>query len=138
MNIIASINEMQTTARSLKREGKTITFVPTMGFLHEGHASLLREGRKRGDILVLSLFVNPIQFGRNEDLDRYPRDAERDCRIGRQMWSGHCPSRLMRRGCIPVDSKPPSLLVSCQSRYAEQAVRDILTVSRQWLPNYST
>lgn len=81
MNIITSINEMQTTARSLKGEGKTIAFVPTMGFLHEGHASLLREGRKRGDILVLSLFVNPIQFGQNEDLDRYPRDAERDCRI---------------------------------------------------------
>jgi len=81
MKIITSINEMQTTVRSFKQEGKTIAFVPTMGFLHEGHASLLREGRKRGDILVLSLFVNPIQFGKNEDLDRYPRDAERDGRI---------------------------------------------------------
>lgn len=81
MNIITSIDKMQTTARSLKRQGKTIAFVPTMGFLHEGHASLLREGRKRGDILVLSLFVNPIQFGKNEDLDRYPRDAERDCHL---------------------------------------------------------
>jgi pantoate--beta-alanine ligase len=79
MKIITSIEEMQTAARSLKREGKTIAFVPTMGFLHEGHASLLREGRKRGDILVLSLFVNPIQFGQNEDLDSYPRDAKQDC-----------------------------------------------------------
>lgn len=78
MNVIATINDMQATARSLKQQGKSIAFVPTMGFLHEGHASLLREGRARGDILVLSLFVNPIQFGRNEDLDRYPRDLERD------------------------------------------------------------
>jgi pantoate--beta-alanine ligase len=52
-----------------------------MGYLHEGHASLLREGRKRGDVLVLSIFVNPIQFGKNEDLDRYPRDLEHDCQL---------------------------------------------------------
>ena len=81
MKIITSIIEMQSLTSSLKREGKRVAFVPTMGFLHEGHASLLREGRKRGDVLVLSIFVNPIQFGRNEDLDRYPRDMERDCRI---------------------------------------------------------
>jgi pantoate--beta-alanine ligase len=81
MIIINNINEMQTLALSLKREGKRITFVPTMGFLHDGHASLLREGRRLGDVLVLSIFVNPIQFGQNEDLDRYPRDMERDCTL---------------------------------------------------------
>ncbi|HIJ81687.1 MAG TPA: pantoate--beta-alanine ligase [Desulfuromonadales bacterium] len=81
MKIIASVGDMQQLALSRRREGVRIAFVPTMGYLHEGHASLLREGRKRGDLLALSIFVNPIQFGRNEDLDRYPRDMERDCQI---------------------------------------------------------
>jgi pantoate--beta-alanine ligase len=84
MKIITSIEEMQQTSRSLKQAGKTIAFVPTMGFLHEGHASLLREGRRQGQILVLSIFVNPIQFGPNEDLERYPRDLERDSRLARE------------------------------------------------------
>ena len=81
MQIISEIQQMQTLARSLKGEGKRIALVPTMGYLHQGHASLLREGRRRGDVLVLSIFVNPIQFGQNEDLERYPRDMERDCLV---------------------------------------------------------
>lgn len=81
MKIINSIVHMQALAIAPEREGRRIAFVPTMGYLHEGHASLLREGRSRGDVLVLSIFVNPIQFGKNEDLDRYPRDMERDCAL---------------------------------------------------------
>lgn len=69
---------MQAHAESIRLKGQTIAFVPTMGFLHEGHLTLLREGKTRGDHLVLSIFVNPTQFGPSEDFDAYPRNMERD------------------------------------------------------------
>jgi len=64
-----------------RREGRTIGLVPTMGYLHDGHLSLLRAARGECDVVVMSLFVNPTQFGPGEDLDRYPRDEERDLRL---------------------------------------------------------
>jgi pantoate--beta-alanine ligase len=83
MHIITSVVEMQERATAALAAGKTISFVPTMGFLHQGHASLLREGRARGDLLVLSIFVNPTQFGVGEDFESYPRDLQRDSEIAR-------------------------------------------------------
>jgi pantoate--beta-alanine ligase len=81
MEIIASVAEMQERATATLAAGKTISFVPTMGFLHQGHASLLREGRVQGDLLVLSIFVNPTQFGVGEDFETYPHDLQRDSEI---------------------------------------------------------
>ncbi|MFN3407092.1 MAG: pantoate--beta-alanine ligase [Caldimicrobium sp.] len=78
MEIIKKIKEMQDLANSWRREGKIIGFVPTMGYLHEGHLSLVRSARKRADRVVVSIFVNPLQFGPKEDFHKYPRDPERD------------------------------------------------------------
>jgi pantoate--beta-alanine ligase len=81
MKIITKIAEMQDYVTTLKAMGKTIGYVPTMGFLHEGHMTLMREARTDNDLVVLSIFVNPLQFGPNEDLDAYPRDFDRDHKI---------------------------------------------------------
>ena len=81
MDIITSVSEMQQRAVSARATGQIISFVPTMGFLHQGHVSLLEEGRKRGDLLVLSVFVNPTQFGQGEDFADYPRDLQQDSEL---------------------------------------------------------
>lgn len=81
MKIIKTIDELRGNLKKAKIEGKSIGLVPTMGYLHEGHASLIRRARKDNDIVVVSDFVNPIQFGPNEDLLTYPRDLEADSKI---------------------------------------------------------
>ena len=83
MDIIQRPEDMQAWTRTRSRSGKTVALVPTMGFFHEGHLSLMRRAAELCDHVVVSLFVNPTQFGPNEDLDRYPRDFERDMALVR-------------------------------------------------------
>ena len=84
MEIIRHPDKMQEWAKAQIRSGKRVGLVPTMGFFHEGHLSLMRRAATLCDAVVVSLFVNPTQFGPNEDLDRYPRDFERDITLVRQ------------------------------------------------------
>lgn len=78
MKVIKKIDELREILKPYRLAGKTIGLVPTMGFLHEGHASLIRKAVEDNDIVVVSDFVNPIQFGPNEDLEAYPRDIDKD------------------------------------------------------------
>jgi pantoate--beta-alanine ligase len=85
MKVIKTIKEMKEIASQTRRVGKTIAFVPTMGYFHDGHLSLMKEGRRRGDLLIVSLFVNPTQFSPGEDFKNYPRDFERDGKMAEEV-----------------------------------------------------
>jgi pantoate--beta-alanine ligase len=78
MKVVKSVSGMKAAVRSLKAKRLAIGFVPTMGYLHEGHLSLVRKCRKSADVSVVSIFINPLQFGPREDIRRYPRDFARD------------------------------------------------------------
>ncbi|UFU01282.1 pantoate--beta-alanine ligase [Radiobacillus kanasensis] len=81
MDVVRSIQALNEQVKAYKQQGKAIGFVPTMGFLHDGHQRLMKKAREQNDIVIVSIFVNPLQFGPNEDYDRYPRDEERDKKV---------------------------------------------------------
>lgn len=112
MNIITTINEMQSAMLKHKANGLSIGFVPTMGFLHEGHLTLLRKAREENDIVVISIFVNPLQFGPNEDFSTYPRDFEHD----RQLAEGEKADYLFYPSVEEMYPNTPSVTVTVQER----------------------
>lgn len=81
MKVVTTPDEIQSLARQYRSDGLVIGLVPTMGWFHEGHLSLMREARSRADKVIVSLFINPMQFGPAEDLDSYPYDLDRDCKL---------------------------------------------------------
>ena len=81
MEIYGQIKQVRDAVKAWKREGKSVGFVPTMGYLHEGHKSLIDAARRENDKVVVSIFVNPMQFGPTADLDSYPRDLDRDAKL---------------------------------------------------------
>ena len=108
MKLVKTISEVKDTVKEWKKEGLSIGFVPTMGYLHEGHGSLITKARENNDRVVVSIFVNPMQFGENEDLDSYPRDIDKDSayveELGGDLIFNPEPSEMYNDGfCSYVD-----------------------------------
>jgi len=121
MQTINSIKEMQTFSNREMGEGKTIALVPTMGFFHPGHLSLMEEGRRRGDSLVVSIFVNPTQFGAGEDYEDYPRNMERDQKLAEE-------TGVDVIFAPPVDEMYPSDYQTCVN--VEEVTKNLCGISR--------
>ena len=85
MKVIESIREMQSFSEDLRLRGKRLAFVPTMGYFHDGHLQLMKEAKKAADYVVVSIYVNPTQFGPKEDFSKYPRDLDRDLKLAKSV-----------------------------------------------------
>jgi len=111
MQTVVAIADIREHVRAAKGAGRRVAFVPTMGFLHEGHAALVTEARRRGDFVVMSVFVNPLQFGPSEDFAQYPRDAARDQRVAAEsgvdvLWTPEAGEIYPTGPSIMVDPGP--------------------------------
>jgi pantoate--beta-alanine ligase len=113
MQVVGKISEMRHVIADLRAKGKSIAFVPTMGALHEGHLTLVDEAKRVADVVVMSVFVNPLQFGPSEDFDRYPRTLDDDSRLGAErgvdflftptredMYPEHAPVVIVHPGSV--------------------------------------
>lgn len=99
MQIVTTVDSLRQILKPLSKEGKVIGLVPTMGALHDGHGALIKESVKDCDITVVSVFLNPIQFGKNEDLDKYPKRLEADAKFAGSLGADYVFARACRR-CI--------------------------------------
>jgi pantoate--beta-alanine ligase len=135
VKLLRGKDQLRAALEPARREGSAIGLVPTMGYLHEGHLSLLRAARAECDVVVMSLFVNPTQFGPGEDLDRYPRDEERDLRLAAEAGANfvYAPpvEDVYPEGfatCVAVEGSLTGVLDGDPSRRGPEHFRGVTTV----------
>ena len=111
MKVVKTIKEVRENVKTWKKEGQTVGFVPTMGYLHEGHGSLIKKAREENDKVVVSIFVNPMQFGPTEDLESYPRDLEKDSKFCESLGAD-----------LIFNPEPEEMYKDCFSSYVDMSV----------------
>ena len=131
MKTAETVKDTRAIIKEWKKQGLSVGLVPTMGFLHEGHESLIRRSAAENDRTVVSIFVNPMQFGKNEDLETYPRDFERDSRIceraGADLIFHPQPEEM-----YPPDFFTYTDRILLRKGFAEAIVRGIFAACVQW------
>jgi len=135
VKLLRGKDQLRAALEPVRRVGSSIGLVPTMGYLHQGHLSLLRAARAECDVVVMSLFVNPAQFGPGEDLDRYPRDEERDLRLAAEAGADYVYAPPVEdiypegfATCVAVEGPLTNVLDGDPSRRGPEHFRGVTTV----------